>query len=799
MNLKLLLRPLQKSPRFALLTIGLVALGVGACTAVYTLFDSLLLRDRPGVADGASLVEVGRTHRGSGFDNFSYPDFLDYRREQTKFVDLAAFQFEPDQAGIAVGPDAQGATLSWVSPNYFSVLGTRLIAGRAFTDREAPLGEIVISHRYWQRRFAGDPATVGRTVLLNNQAVVIIGVAEPGFTGATIVAADVWAPFPMMKLLNPTSRTLEGRPFSVLMGIGRLRPGVTPAQAQADLGRIAERLAREFPASHAERGVAVAPSSRFPGEIRTIATAFLGVLGLLTLLAALVASANIAGLALARGAVRQPEFAVRAALGADRARLVRDILAEQFVLFAVGGLAGSVLCLWLVDLLRSAIPQLPVPVELAISVHPGALAFALGLSLLLGLVFSLGPALSSSRFDLLASLRQREQPSGGRVFGLRGLFLVLQLTLSLALLMTAASLTKSLWSLAHRSAGFDPARVEIAQMDLRNAGLDATSGRTFVEQMLAAVRAWPVVEQAALTVSVPLDGGGRGFGRLALPGAPADRSIPTDWNLISPGYFATLGIPLVRGRDFTPADRHGAPLVGIVNETLARRTWPGEDPLGKILVNEDGRQIEIVGVARDAKYRSAAEPPRLHFYAPHAQTYYHGVTLLVKSRDGATLLPRVRELVQQLQPTLPLFNPQPLSTATDAALAPQRIAAGVALAAGSLALVLAATGVYGVTLFWATLRTREFGVRAALGATPRSLLRLALAGSFRLSAVSTLLGLAGAFGLLRVVDSIFGGIEADPLLFLAASALFTALVLAAAFLPARRAARVDPMIALRAE
>lgn len=799
MSIAALTRPLRHSPRFAILTILLVALGVGACTAVFALFDSLLLRDRPGMVDGASLVDVGRTQRGSGFDNFSYPDFLDYRRDQSTLIDLAALRFEPESAGLAVDGEAQAANLIWVSANYFGVTGTRFAVGRAFTDSEEPHAEVVLSHRYWQRRFNADPGVIGRTVMLNNHPVHVVGVAEPGFTGSTVLSADLWAPLPMMKLLNPQTQALSGRPFSLVMGLGRLKPGVSAEQAQADLQRVARRLAAEFPESHAERGVAVTRSTRFPGETRLIASTFLGVLGLLTLLGALVASANIAGLLLARGAVRQQEYAIRAALGADRRRLIRDLLAENLVLFTLGGAAGALVCAGLVQLLRAAVPQLPVPVEFAVSVHPLALGFAFAFALVLGLLFSVGPALHSSGFDLLAALRQQAQSGHNRVFGLRGLFLVFQLALSLALLATAAGLTRSLWALAYRSPGFETARVELAQLDLRNAGLNTANGRVFAEQLLAGTRALPRAANVALATSVPLDGGGRGFGRLNLPGTPPEQAVRTDWNLVSPGYFATLGIPLQRGRDFTPADREGSELVGIVNETLARQLWPGQDPIDQLLVNADNQPVRIVGVARDAKYRSAGEAPRAHFYAPYGQIYFSNVTLFVKSTDGSTLLPAVRDLVRRLQPNLPIYNTQSLDSAVSGALAPQRIAASVALAAGLLALVLAATGVYGATLFWATLRTREFGVRAALGATPGSLLRLALSGSLKLAGIAVLAGLAGAFGLLQVVNSVFGGIEASPALFALTAALFTALVVAAAFFPARRAARVDPMLALRAE
>lgn len=798
MNSRTFLRPFRQAPRFALLTILVVGLGVGACTAVYSLFDSALLRERPGIVDSARLVDIGRTQRGSGFDNFSYPDFADYRAGNTTFTDIAALRFEPDTIGLSVGGEAQAATLGWVSPNYFKVTGTAFAAGRGFTLDDEPRGEIILSHRYWQRRFNGDPAVIGREVIVNNRAVTVIGVTERGFTGSTLLAPDVWAAFPMMRVLDPTSRIHEGRGFSVVMSLGRLKPDVTIAQAQADLSTIAARLAKEFPGSHAERGVAVMRSSRFPGEIRLYASAFLGVLGLLTLLAAFVACANIAGLMLAQGAVRRREFAVRTALGADRRRLVREVLLEHLGLFATGGAAGALFALWVVDVLRTAIPHLPVPVEVDLSVHPGALAFAILLSIGLGLLFSLGPALSTSRFDLLAALRQQEQPSGAKLFSLRGAFLVVQLTLALALLTGAATLTKSLWSLTTRSPGFEIARVELVQFDLRNAGFSEAKGQAFIDQLVSETRALPGVEQAAAAVAVPLNGSGFGFGGL-FASSDKKRPVNTDWNLVTPGYFESLRIPLLRGRDFAPADRSGAPLVGIVNESFARLTWPGEDPLGKILTNDDGKPVEVIGVARDAKYRSLGESPRPHFYAPLNQLYFHRITLFVKSRDGTSLLPRVQELIHRLQPNLPVHDAQSFESAAAVSTTPQRIAANVALAAGLLALVLAATGIYGVTLFWVAQRTREFGVRSALGATPRSLVRLALGGSARLVGLATVLGLAAALGLVQIVNSIFGGIVAEPLLFAASATLFGLLALGASFLPARRAARVDPLVALRAE
>lgn len=796
-----LLRPLLRSPRFALLAVALIAIGTGACTAVFSIFDSLMLKPRAGIVDQTRLVDIGRTDNGAGFDNFSYPDFEDYRAQNSSFLDIAAFEFSPSPAGLSVDGDAQNLGLQWVSPNFFNVVGTRFAAGRGLNPEVRAEPAVVLSHDYWQRRFHGDPAIVGRAVLLNNKSVTVVGVAEVGFRGNTVLAADAWVSFSFNEVLNPGSKLLTTRHNSFLMAVGRLKPGATLHQAQADLTLIAQRITTANPETHKNRGVAVLPSSRFPGDMRQMAAAFLGLLGLLALLTLLVASANIAGLMLARGATRQREFAVRSALGADRRRLVRDLITEHLFLFAAGGAAGCLVSLWLLDIFRNMIPALPVAVDLNLSMDPLAFVFVLGLSLVVGLVFSLGPALSSSRFDLLAVLRRGEQPAGGsRLFSLRSLFLVIQLTLSLALLATAATLSHSLWRLSHRSPGFDSRRVEFLQFDLATAGLTDKTGPVFLDQLLTSARALPNITNAVLSTAVPLDGNGRSYGALRKPTAAKDERSPRfDWNLVSPGYFAALSVPLVQGRDFTSGDSESAPLVGIVNETMAARFWPGESALGKILLNEDGKPVEIVGVARNAKYRSAGEEPRSHFYAPAAQLYSRRINLFVKTRDEASAVPQLRALVAKLQPSLPIFHSQTLTAATAAGLMPQRIAGSAALGAGTLALMLAAMGIYGVTLFWTTTRAREFSVRLALGAPPRSLLGLALAGSLRLAAIAIVLGLAGAFGLTLAIDSLFGGINANPLIFAATAAIFTGFVVTAAWLPARRAAKADPMIALRAE
>ncbi len=801
-TLRISLRSLFKARAFTPLAIATIAIGLGATTAVFSIVESLLLRDRPGLVDERSLVDIGCSRNGSGFDNFGWPDFLDYRAQNTVFTDVAAARFGYQSAGLAVDGRAEDAHAQMVSANYFPVLGTRLALGRNFAPSADPVPEIILSYRYWQRRFNGDPAVIGRAVLYNNAPVTIVGVTELGFDGASIVSADFWAPFSLLETLEPGSTLLQKRANAFLMAVARLKPGVTLAQAQAEMSLLAQRLEKAYPESNKGHGAVVAPSSRLPGEMRLAAAMASTALFLLTGLALAVACANVAGLLLARGAARRRELAVRAALGATRGRLIAQLLGEHLLLFLAGGLVGGFIAVWLVNTFVAVLPSLPIAVSVHPEINPLAFAFCLGIALLAGLAFGLAPALNSTRIDVLASLRSNEQPAGGRIFSLRNLFLILQLSLSLALLTTAGLLVKALGKTALTDPGFDARHVEFVRFDFRSGGLTKETGPAFAEEFLARAAALPNVRAAAWSVAVPLDDTGRSFGELWNAGSERSREneINTDWNLVSPAYFETLGNPLVAGRSFTTADLANTTRVAIVNETFARRIWPGQDALGQTLVNEEGQTIAIVGVARDAKYRSLGEPPRNMFFVPSAQTYHHSPALFVRLRDGNSILPQVRTLLAQLLPGLPVARAETLESFAATSLLPYRIASGVAAGAGALSLLLAGMGVYGATLYRATQRTREFGVRLALGSTRGQLIALVLRGSLGVAAIAIGLGLAASFGLGQVVKSfLFGAPGADAVVFLGTAGFFLALVVLAAWLPARRATRVDPMVALRAE
>lgn len=801
-TLKTSLRALLKARAFTPLVIATIALGLGATTAVFSLVESLLLRDRVGIVDERSLLDLGRSRNGAGFDNFGWPDYLDVKEQNTVFTDVAAARLGYQAAGLAAGGPAEDAHAQWVSGNFFPVLGTRFALGRNFAAGDGPVPEIILSHRFWQRRFHGDPGVIGRSVLYNSTPVTIVGVAEAGFDGVSIVAVDFWAPFSLVEVLEPGSTLLRNRANAFLLAYARLKPGITQAQAQAEITLIAQRIEKANPETHKGRGLVLAPSSRFPGEMGLAATMASSALFLLTGLALTVACANVAGLLLARAAARRRELAVRAALGASRGRLVALVLMEPMLLFAAGGVLGGFFALWLVDAFNSLLPSLPVAIAVRPVVNAPAFAFCLGLALLGGLLVGLAPALNATRFAVLGGLRSQEQTGGGRIFSLRNLFLMVQLSLSLALLTTAGLLVKALSRTAAVHPGFDAGRVEFMHFDLRSGGLTKETGPAFAADFVQRVAALPSVESAAWSAAIPLDGSRRGFGELWKPGVARtdELSIQTDWNIVSPGYFATLGIPLVAGRAFELSDVANAPRVAVVNETFARQLWPGQNAIGQTLVNDEGQTLTVVGVARDAKYRSLGDAPERQFYVPTAQTYYHGNTLFVKLRDGSSVVPQVRALLLQTRPGLPMGQTQTLDSFAATSLLPYRIASLVAAGAGGLALLLAGMGVYGSTLFWASRRSREFGVRLALGSSRAQLIALVLRGSLTVALIAIVAGLAASFGLGQVVRAfLFGAPAADPAVFLGTASFFLGLVALAAWLPARRATRVDPMIALRAE
>jgi predicted permease len=796
-------RMLRGSPIFTVVAVTSLAIGIGANTTIFTLVNALLVRPRPGIAE-TGLVDVGRTQDGAGFDNMSYPNYVDYRDASREVLtDLAALRLEPQPIGLSAQGSASRIYAQSVSGNFFDVLGVRPAAGRFFLPEEDNVaGErlvAVLTHRFAADHYATVVSAVGSTMTLNGRVFTVVGVAPERFTGTTVMGPDVWVPLHALT----GAGMFKARSAVWLVGVGRLKPGVSPAQAQAVLGTVAARLRQAYPEDNRGQGTTVTWSTSFPGEAGFYVAAFMTLLMALVGLVLLIAGVNVAGMLLARAASRRRELAVRLAIGASRGRLVRQLLTESVLLFVLGGGAGLVLAIWLRNLLLAVVPQLPVPVTLDLSLDLRVLAFAALVSLAAGVLAGLAPALHVTREAVAPVLNADGQGPGARSLRLRNTLVASQVGLALVLVVAAGLFLRALRGAGSIDPGFTPENVEVASLDLRLAELDETAGRALTGALLERVRTVPSVRAASLAVDLPLDGGGKGFGAIR----PADHTLPAgerleiDWNIVTPGFFETMGITIVEGRAFLETDRRGTPPVAIVNQTLARRLWPGKSPIGKHVINPqpDGDlDMEVVGVERNLKYRSLGEAPRPFIYVPLAQRYHEQVTLVVKRAGGPSVIPAVRAIVKQLNPNLPVVEAQALSTYVGIGLLPQRLALSVAGSLGVVGLLLAGVGIYGVTAYTVARRSREIGVRMALGATPRDVLTLVVRQGLVLAGAGIGAGLLIAFAVSRLVAGMLYGIgPGDPVTYAGAAAIFIVMTVAASWAPARRAAATDPIDALR--
>jgi predicted permease len=807
-------RALARSPIFALVAVFSVAIGTGATTGIVTLVDTMLLRPPPGVGHAERLVVVGRTQDGKGFDNFSYPAFAAYRTARS-LSGLAALENAPQTVSLAGSSGGEPMHVSTVSGNLFNVLEARAAQGRFFANDEddAPGAKpvLVLSYAYWQRRFGADPSILGRPLVLNGTPFTVIGVAAQGFQGPFAAAPDGWVPLAAATYLG-TPASMYNEPAGVwLMAVGRLAPNASLDQAQAELATITARLARDNPNAYKGKGIAVERASLFPGDMQAAIGGFLALLFAVAGLVLVIASTNVAGMLLARAAARRREIAVRLALGASRAQLVGQLVVEGLLLFGAAGAAGLVIAHWMVRGLLALLPRLPVSIALDPRLDWRVLLFALVLALGTGLVAGLVPALQSTRPDLVPALKAGA--GGGDGTGrqrLRSGLLVTQIAFSMVLLMVAGLFARTLQHARGIDPGFDPVGVSVTALDFGTANYSEPRGRQAAAVMLGQVRTLPGVRGAALSAMLPLGGGGLGLGPLAVPGRepadPREGGPDADWDVVSPEYFATLGIPLLRGRDFTEADRAGVGDVAILNEAFAAALFPGEDPVGRTLINtgptpSESRTLTVIGVVRNARYRFLGEAQRNFIYVPLSQRYFARANVLVKMAAGVPIPDAaVRRIVAGVDPALPILRQEALSDQMAVALLPQRLALLVSGGLGLVALLLALLGIYGVTAYGVSQRTREIGVRLALGAPRTHVLGLVLRQGLVLAGVGVLLGALAGFGATRALRGLLYGVApADAVALGGAAALLALAALVASWVPARRAARVDPVIALRAE
>jgi predicted permease len=823
-------RLLRRTPVFALTASLSLALGIGATTTIFTVANALLLRAPLGVADPDRLVDIYNVEEGNALAApvLPYASYVEIPERASTLEGVFAYQIEVQPISLRVTNGAERAFSNMVTPNYFTILGVRAAAGRLLTDADA--GEknaavAVLSHRFWSHRFDADPSVIGRTLWLNGRPFTAIGVAAETFRGTSVVAPDVWLPVDATRFLAPGSSPSH---LQVMAG-GRLKPGVARAQAAAEievLGRaiyekhptIAVRLGRGNPV-RIHPGLRLAAASPIPGNLRRLVAGFLALLMGLVSMVLVIACANLAGILLARGRARRVEIAVRLALGAGRSRLIRQLLAETLLLFVLGGAAGLLLARWLTTVLVSRLlPEFPVPVNLSLPLDGRVVLFAMGLSLVAALCSGLAPALQGSKADVVSALKAGIQGPADRL-RLRNAFVVAQIAFSILLVIAAGLLGRALQRVHATDAGFDPRGVELASIDLSLAGYTEATGPAFARTLLQRVRELPGVQSAAIADATPRPGviGGMFGDTITVAGVTppnGDPSFMATWTIVEPGYFSTLRIPLVAGRDFTAADRSGAPSVIIVPAAVARQLWPGQNAVGKSVVYQTGRRsgpggpplppvsLEVVGVAKDLKGDGPRGPASMvQAYAPLQQRYTPRLTIMARDAGGRRTAADIRGVVQSLDANLPILSARTLEDEITGPVQTQlRVAASVSGSVGIVSLLLAAIGIYGVTAYLVGRRTREIGIRLALGAHRGQILGMILRQGMALVAIGSAIGLLLAAAASRSLTRLLFGVPPlDPVTFGGAALLFAAIGLAACYVPARRATRVDAMNALRCD
>jgi macrolide transport system ATP-binding/permease protein len=792
-------RILMRAPGFTAAAVLSLALGIGANTTIFTWVSAVLLHPLQGVADPDSLVVVTGTDPREASISLSYPDYLDYQASGA----LAGLLVQ-DELPLSLGHGGQSDRI-WaqiVSENYFDVLGVRPALGRGFSGGTEPA--VVISHGLWQRRFGADPAIVGRAVTLNTAPVTVVGVAPRDFVGSVVgLSMDAWVPIGLEPRIGG-GHNVEYRGNRWLEALGRLKPGTDPGQAEAALNVVARRLAAAFPQNRDVR-VAVYRFDNAPTGATRVLGPVLRVLAAVVALVLLIACANVAGLLLARGAARRREMAIRASLGAGWWRLVRQMLTESLLLAALGALAAVLVAAWGSGMLQAFAPPTDMPVALRTGLDLRALAFTAAVAVLSALLVGLAPALQAAREEASHALRaEAATASGGRRRArLRASLVAGQVALSLLLLVGAGLLLRSLHHASSASPGFNPRGVLLASVDLVGNGYSPTAGRTFYREALARIRALPGVRAASLTRRAPLGIGGSSSSTLLVEGyaAPADRPAWAYTHSVGPDYFRTMETPMVAGRDFIAGDTEGAPRVAIVNEAMARRYWPGRDAVGGRVQFGNGIWMSVVGVCRDAKYRQWGEAAAPQLFLPIEQAYRSQATLLVRAEsEPEALAPAVLAQVRAVDPALPVFAVGTLEEHVTAASVQQRLGGWLFAGFGALALALAVVGLYGVLAYSVAQRTREIGIRMALGSARTAVFALVMREGLRLLAVGLAAGLVGAGLAARALSALLLGVRPlDPVTFGAVAALMTAVALLACLVPARRAARVDPIVALRYE
>ncbi|HEX7049884.1 MAG TPA: ABC transporter permease [Longimicrobiales bacterium] len=793
------LRTLRRAPGFTAVAVLTLALGIGANTAIFSVVNGVLLHPLPfHEPERLTMVWMDNMRMGIRTDITSYPNYEDMREQSRSFSDLAGYGY--GAANLTGDFEPERVALARTTANFFDVLGVQPVLGRAFTEEETRgdgANVAILSHGLWQSRFAGDPRAVGRTIELNDVAYTIIGVMPEDF--AFPDGVRLWTP------LAPPPEMRSARSSFWLYVVGRLAPGVSVTQAQTEASGIAERLVDAYPQLDGY-GFYVQPmQDHLVGEVRPALLVLLGAVGFLLL----IACVNVANLLLARAVSREREVAVRSAMGASRRRLIGQLLTEAVVLALVGGVLALPVAFWGVELLKAVAPA-DLPRIEWVGVDPRVLGFTAGVSVLTGVLCGLIPALHAGRLSLGTALREGVRGlSGGRGDArARSALIVAEVGLALVLLIGAGLLIRSFNALRNVETGFDAEGVLTARVALSGSRYDDPANMIqFWDRLLERIEALPGVVSAAAGSNILLPQLAWS-GTVTIEGKPEPpqmERIEVTIDVITPGMFRTIGTPLVRGRDFTERDDGDAPRVAIINQAMADRFWPGEDPIGRRFSwgspQNDEDWLTIVGVVGNARRTAQDREARPSGYLPFRQAQVRGMLLSVRtSRDPLLLAGPVREAVRATDPTVPVAELATLERLLDERLAQRRLTTLLVAVFSALALLLATIGVYGVISYAVTQSVREIGIRIALGAVRADVLRLVLRRVGVLVGAGIAIGLAGAFFATRVLAGLLYGVgTTDPITFIGAPAILLGTALVAGLVPARRATRVDPMVALRTD
>jgi putative ABC transport system permease protein len=791
------IRMLTRNPAFTAVAVIALALGIGANAAIFSVVNAVLLRPLP-FADPDRLMVLRETKLPQ-FPEFSVApaNFMEWQKQNTVFERMAAFQNSAyNLIGVGEPERLQGMR---VSDGFLAMLGVQPARGRDFLPEEDQPGHnqvVIISDGLWQRRFGGDPNILNQAITLNGNSYTVVGImpADFRFGGS---ATDIWSP----TAFDAKAAQQHGSHYVAV--IGRLRPGVSVEQARAEMSAIAERLAAQYPDQLAGWNVKVVPMLEF--TVRSIKLALYVLMGAV-LFVLLIACVNVANLLLARAASRQKEVAIRTALGAGRRRIVRQLLTESVILAIVGGTVGLFLAIWGKDVLLALAPE-DLPRVREASLDARVLVFTIGITLLTGVIFGLVPALQASKPNLNETLKDagRGSTEGGRRHLLRSILVVVEVATALVLLVAAGLMIKSFWRLQHVDPGFNSDHALMAKVALPSKKYATPEQQiAFFNELLEKVSRLPGVEAAGASVVLPMDDDYvLGFDVEGRPPVPGEDES-TNYYSVTPDYFKAMGIPLRQGRLFDDRDQKNSPRVIIINESMARRLFPDENPVGKRIYLTQGKEKiyrEVVGVVGDVKQYGLDQTTPLESYEPFAQQPFNAMALVVRAGgDPTQLSAAIRGEVLSIDKEQPVSSIKPLTALVSSSISQQRFAMLLLGVLAAVALLLAAVGIYGVMSYSVTQRTHEIGIRLALGASSRDILRLVVGHGLMLTLVGVVAGLGAAFLLMKIMATLLFGVSAtDFATFVIFSASLTVVALAACLVPARRALRVDPMVALRYE